>query len=139
MVLGNELIPGSQETEVNPKESRRRFSAAEKRRIVDAAAACKEPGELTALLRKEGLYWSYLRRWREQCNTDGIVANKRGPKPMTATQRAERNRVKELERELKIMRARAERAETLVALQKKLSALLTTSEMAVDEEPPCKS
>jgi transposase len=118
MSLGNEIIPGSQETEVKAKESRRRFSAEEKRRIVEAAAACKESGELTALLRKEGVYWSYLRRWREQYKQDGVAPRKRGPKPMTAAQKADRARVHELETELKRMQARAERAEALVDLQK---------------------
>lgn len=136
--LGNEIIPGSQETEVSVKERRRRFSVEDKRRIVEAAAACKEQGELTALLRKEGVYWSYLRRWREEYKRDGIAARKRGPKPMTAAQKADRARVHELEKELKRMQARAERAEALVALQKKLALLLSPSE-ETSEVPPCKS
>lgn len=138
MSLGNEIIPGSQETEVKAKESRRRFSAEEKRRIVEAAAACKEQGELTALLRKEGVYWSYLRRWREQYKQDGMAVRKRGPKPMTASQKADRARVDELEKELKRMRTRAERAEALVDLQKKLAALLNST-AETPEVPPCKS
>jgi transposase len=135
--LGNEIIPGSQETEVSAKERRRRFSVEDKRRIVEAAAACKESGALTALLRKEGVYWSYLRRWREEYKRDGIAARKRGPKPMTSAQKADRARVQELEKELKRMQSRAERAEALVDLQKKLSALLSSAE--TPEVPPCKS
>jgi transposase-like protein len=136
--LGNEIIPGSQETEVSVKERRRRFSVEDKRRIVEAAAACKEQGELTALLRKEGVYWSYLRRWRDEYKRDGIAARKRGPKPMTATQKADRTRVHELEKELKRMQARAERAEALVDVQKKLAALLSSA-VETGEVPPCKS
>ena len=136
--LGNEIIPGSQETEVTVKERRRRFSVEDKRRIVEAAAACKEEGDLTALLRKEGVYWSYLRRWREEYKRDGIAARKRGPKPMTATQKADRARVHELEKELKRVQARAERAEALVSLQKKL-ALLLSPPKETSEVLPCKS
>ena len=44
MVLENELIPGSQDTDVSSKKTRRRFSADDKRRIVREATACKEPG-----------------------------------------------------------------------------------------------
>lgn len=138
MSLGNEIIPGSQETEVSVKERRRRFSVEDKRRIVEAAAACTEQGQLTALLRKEGLYWSYLRRWREEYKQDGIVARKRGPKAMSAPQKADRARVHELEKELRRMQTRAERAEALVELQKKMAALLT-SVVESDEVPPCKS
>ena len=135
--LGNEIIPGSQETEVSGKERRRRFSAEDKRRIVEAAEACKEQGELTALLRKEGLYWSYLRRWREEYKRDGIAPRKRGPKPMTPSQKADRARVQELEKELKRVQSRAERAESLVELQKKMAALLNAA-TETPEVPPCK-
>ena len=95
MSLEDEIIPGSPEKEVKAKESRRRFSAADKRRIVEAAAACTQPGELTALLRKEGVYWSYLRRWREDYTRDSVALRKRGPKPMTPAQKADRARVRE--------------------------------------------
>ena len=98
MSLGNELIPDLHDTEVKAKEGRRRFSAAEKRRIVEAAAACTQQGELTALLRKEGVYWSYLRRWREAYKRDGLVGRKRGPKPMASGQKADREKLKEIGR-----------------------------------------
>ena len=41
--------------EVSDKATRRRFSAAYKRRIVREADQCSQPGELGALLRREGL------------------------------------------------------------------------------------
>ena len=139
MSLENEIIPGSQVTEVKEKQARRRFTADEKRRIVQEAAACKEQGALTALLRKEGVYWSYLRRWREEYKLDGIVTKKRGPKPMSPAQRADRARVHELEQALRGMQVRAERAEALVDLQKKLAMLLSPPVPETDEVPPCKS
>ena len=60
MTLENHIIPGSQATEVPEKQPRRQYTADEKRRIVREAAACTEPGAITALLRNEGIYWSYL-------------------------------------------------------------------------------
>ncbi len=139
MSLENEIIQGSQATEVKEKQARRRFTADEKRRIVQEAAACTEQGALTALLRKEGVYWSYLRRWREEFKRDGIMAKKRGPKAMSPAQKTERARVHELERALQRMQARAERAEGLVELQKKLAALLSPPVPETDEVSPCKS
>ena len=50
--------------EVVPLARRRRFSAGEKLRIVEEADTCTEPGEIGALLRREGVYSSYLSRWR---------------------------------------------------------------------------
>ncbi len=52
--------------EVVPKAERRRFSAEYKLRILTEADACKEPGEIGALLRREGLYRSHLDKWRRQ-------------------------------------------------------------------------
>jgi hypothetical protein len=37
-----------------------------KARVLREAAACSKPGEIGALLRREGLYASHLRSWREQ-------------------------------------------------------------------------
>ena len=48
------------------KATRRRFSAEYKRKILREAEACIQPGELGALLRREGLYFSNLQTWRAQ-------------------------------------------------------------------------
>src|SRR6516162_11567265 len=50
--------------EVREKARRRRFTAEYKRRILREADACTKPGELGALLRREGLYSSNLAAWR---------------------------------------------------------------------------
>ncbi len=52
--------------EVVATAKRRQFASSEKRRIVAAADACKKPGELGALLRREGIYSSMLSTWRKQ-------------------------------------------------------------------------
>ena len=51
-------------TEVTEKAKRRTFPVEYKRRIVKQADACKAPGEIGALLRREGLYSSQLATWR---------------------------------------------------------------------------
>ena len=43
---------------------RRQFSASEKNRILTVAARCTKPGEIGALLRREGIYSSMLHKWR---------------------------------------------------------------------------
>ena len=52
--------------EVVPTAKRRSFSKAEKLRIVAAADACVAPGDIGALLRREGIYSSHLATWRKQ-------------------------------------------------------------------------
>ena len=113
------------ETEVSDKAKRRRFTAKYKLRILRQAAACTERGELGALLRREGLYSSHLTSWRSQAERGelaGLTARRRGPKPKPVDPRDKR--IVQLERELKEMNRRAERAEALVEVQKKLSELL---------------
>jgi len=111
--------------EVSAKAVRRRFTKEYKRRILAEAAACKRTGELGALLRREGLYSSHLTVWRrarENGELAGAGTRKRGRrvKPVDARDR----RIAELERENRRLQARAERAEALVEVQKKLSVLL---------------
>ncbi len=52
--------------EVAAKATRRRFSARYKLRVLEQADGCEESGEVGALLRREGLYWSNLQTWRRQ-------------------------------------------------------------------------
>lgn len=114
-----------EETEVVAKATRRRFTVAYKRRVLQEADRCAQPGEIGALLRREGLYSSHLTAWRAaraRGELGGDGAKRRGPKPKPAPPEAKR--ILQLERENRRLRARAERAEALVEVQKKLSALL---------------
>src|SRR6266516_2055917 len=55
---------GGSAIEVVAKATRRRFAVEYKRKIVREADACKTPGAVGALLRREGLYSSHLTTWR---------------------------------------------------------------------------
>ena len=113
------------EVEVMAKAQRRRFSAEYKRRILREVEACKQPGEVGALLRREGLYSSHLVAWRatrERGELAALGAKPRGPKAKRPDPRD--HRIAALEREVRRLQARAERAEGLVEVQKKLAELL---------------
>lgn len=115
------------EGEVVAKAERRRFTAEYKRRIVREADRCKKPGAIGALLRREGLYSSLLMTWRaarDRGELEGLSAKKRGPKVVAPDPRDKK--IAELEREVGRQSKRAERAEALVDVQKKLAALLGT-------------
>jgi transposase-like protein len=55
--------------EITQRAKRRQFSAADKERILEEADACCEPGQIGALLRREGIYSSYLSDWRRTATT----------------------------------------------------------------------
>ena len=105
--------------EVIPCASRRRFSAAYKRRIVAEADACTKPGEIGALLRREGLYSSHLSNWRRQiaAKTLGKQSRGRPAEPLAAENAQLRQENERLRREL-------EKTQLIVEAQKKLAQVL---------------
>ena len=112
----------SPDPEVLEKAKRRRFSAEYRLRIVREADACKEPGEIGALLRREGLYSSLLSAWRRQRDEgalEGLRSKKRGPKA-----KAVDPRVKRLEREVSRLKRKLDQAETIIDIQKKVAGML---------------
>ena len=114
-----------QDTEVSTKARRRKFTGEEKRRILKEADACKQRGELGALLRREGLYSSHLLTWRAAATRrelEALAPKKRGPKPKQDDPRD--RKLVEAEREIARWKKRAERAEAIVDVQKKLSEIL---------------
>ena len=120
-----QVSPVRPEVEVLAKARRRRFTAEKKAAILREADACTQPGEVAALLRREGLYSSHLTAWRAARKRGGLAGSaerKRGPKAQPPDARDKR--IVALERETRKLAARAERAEALVDLQKKVAALL---------------
>jgi len=116
------LLPGAEVTaEVLPRAHRRRFSADYKRRILDEADQCRQPGQIGALLRREGLYSSHLSCWRQQRERGELGTLPRG-------KMAAYPAVKEGAR----LQGRLKQAETIIAVQKKLCDLLGLP----SEDPP---
>lgn len=110
--------------EVPAKAKRRQYSAAYKLKILEEVEQCG-PGEIGALLRREGLYSSILSRWRRQREAGtlaGLKPKKRGRKARPVDPQAKR--IAELERETARLRDKLEKAETIIEVQKKLSRLL---------------
>ena len=118
------LGPRPVDPEVRPKAERRRFSPSYKLKIVQQAELCRDPGELGALLRREGLYASHLSKWRKlhkKGALEGLGAPRgRKPDPETAT----RQRLRELEKENQHLRGKLRQAEAIIEVQKKVSEIL---------------
>src|SRR3954454_22739634 len=113
---------GVPDPELVERAKRRRFTAEYKLRILQQAEACTRPGEIGALLRREGLYTSHLTAWRKQRDAGALEAldRPRGRKPADPR-----------EAELAALRRRAERAEAelekarrVIEFQGNVSALL---------------
>lgn len=119
----SKTVSNHAEVEVSPKAKRRNFTAEYKRKILEEAAACSHRGGMGALLRREGLYSSHLTEWRAAAGRGelAVPSKKRGPKP---TRDARDKQIAELQQENARLHKRAERAEALVELQKKVSELL---------------
>ena len=114
-----DLAAGDPNPEVTEKAQRRVFTAAYKRSILEQAESCKQPGEIGALLRREGLYSSHLVKWRRQLRSSEL-GQKRGPKPEPESSK----RIQQLEREVARLQRKLENAELIIDVQKKLSQLL---------------
>jgi len=116
------------DSEVVPRARRRQFSNADKRRILQAVDDCTKPGEIGALMRREGVYSSSLSTWRRQREAADLAALapvKRGPKP--DPHRAETLHIAQLTRERDSLKSRLDKALLVIDVQKKLAALLGNS------------
>jgi transposase len=107
--------------EVPEKTVRRKFTAAYKLRILKEAERCIEPGQVGALLRREGLYASALTLWRRQAK-QGLVPKKRGPLAQKPDPHV--RRIAELERENGKLAHKLKQAELIIDVQKKVAELL---------------
>jgi transposase len=122
--------------EVVPQAKRRRFSAEYKLRILEEVDACTEPGQIGALLRREGLCSSHLTTWRRQRaqgQLAGLKAKRRGRK--SSVDQALTKELDALKRENRHLQSRLQQAETIIEVQKKLSGLLglALNENQIDE------
>ncbi len=109
--------------ELAERPTRRRFSAEYKLRMLRAADSASRPGEIEAMLRREGLYSSHLTAWGKQRDAGalvGLAPRQRGPKGPSVEQV-----------ELAALRRRLERAEAdlqaarrVIEVQGNVSALL---------------
>jgi len=118
----------SNEVETDPrleKRTRRRFSGAEKKRLL-AESDTLPYGEKGAWLRRNGLYAGQLSTWRKELAEHGMYgleAKVPGRKPMDPRDRE----IEKLKRANGKLERRAQVAEQLVELQKKVFQLVDSA------------
>lgn len=111
------------ETEVIATAQRRQYSREYKERILAEIDQARDPGEVGAILRREGLYSQLISKWRAQRKAGFPGTGQRGPQ--ANPQAAE---IMRLKRENERLRAKLERAEAILEVQKKVSQLLGLDE-----------
>ncbi len=117
----------AEDPEVAQVAKRRKHSAEYKLRILDEVE--NNPGKTGIILRREGLYSSYLRKWidwRDKMNK---------PKhPKSLPNKQLHNELAKKDREIKRLELKLQKAEGLIELQKKTSEMLNLMSKNTDEE-----
>jgi transposase len=115
-------VMGVPDPQVSEKPTRRRFSKAYKLRVLKEADACTKPGQIGALLRREGLYSSSLTAFRKQ-QAEGRLVERNSEQ--TSVQRKERAAERQRQaRRLAHLQKENQKLRTLLEVQKKLADLL---------------
>jgi transposase len=119
--------PAHSDTEVVVRATRRRFTAKFKARVLQEVDRCTRPGEIGAVLRREGLYASHLITWRRQREANGMagLSRKRGPKANPDSGAA--RKIVELERNNQRLTEKLRKAGIVIEFQKKMAELWAPS------------
>ena len=110
--------------EVSSKKRRRELTASYKLKILQKIDDLTDPGQVGALLRREGLYSSNITRWRQQRDQgvfQAMTPKKRGRK---TTKDPMSDEVARLKRENEKLRKKLWQAEQIIEVQKKISEIL---------------
>jgi transposase len=122
---------------VEPATKRRRLTVAYKIRVVEAVNALKADGHhgsIGGFLRKEGLYYSTVRKWNVQYEQGVLTGRQNESQARLKALQGENQRLK---RKLEHVERKLKKTEAIVEIQKKLSAILSleqTSRNGTDGE-----
>lgn len=109
-----------------PQRTPKRWTAAEKLRLIVATEGLADE-EVSAVLRREGLYEAELREWREAASAAISPTIEGAPGPLSAAHRREiaalQREMTALKRELRRKEKALAEAAALLVLEKKLQAL----------------
>jgi len=102
-------------TEVSTKKQRRRFSKEYKLTILKEIDKSTKPGGIGTILRREGLYYSNIVKWREQLEL-GRLGKRLNEK--------DRKKIMELSKENRKLQRDLNRSKLIIEVQKKILQIL---------------
>ncbi len=107
----------------NPKKRRKHTAEYKLRILKEADLRRNEPGGISALLRREGLYASALHAWSEQRTSGALSAlsQSRGRKPIHTPVVLE---IQQLRKDKSRLEEKLRQAELIIDIQKKVAAML---------------
>lgn len=113
-----EGLVGFTDSEVRPRNKRRRHTSQYKLQVVEEADRCSNPGEVGALLRREGIYSSSLSQWRRQRDAGALsgLGRTRGRKPKSALE----VEIAKLKKQNEKQKKQLDQAQFIIEVQKKL-------------------
>jgi transposase len=119
---GHAAPAGVPDPELVERPRRRRFTAEYKLAVLREADACTQPGQVGALLRREGLYSSNLVAWRRQRDAGSVnaLSQPRGRKPADPRDA----QITALQRRAQRAEAELQKARKVIEVQGNVSALL---------------
>ena len=127
------------EVEVVGKHTRRRLSIGYKLRVLKAIAELKEnrssegsSDSIGSYLRKEGLYYSSVRKWMEQQERGELTGKRDGGK--TKSRSALQAEIQKLRRQLEQTEKKLKKTELIIEFQKKISTMLGIDQPEIDEK-----
>lgn len=106
---------GITETEVSTKKKRRRFTKEYKLSVLKKIDTNTKPGGIGAILRREGLYYSNITKWREQLEL-GKLGKKLNEK--------DRKKILELSKKNRKLQRELNRSNLIIDAQKKILQIL---------------
>jgi len=109
------------DTEVSMKKRRRRFSTDFKLAILKEIDESTKPGQIGAILRREGLYSSNITKWREQLELGKLNKKMKSKHQKKITELSKQNR--KLQRELN-------QTKLIIEAQKKILQILELKELS---------
>ena len=103
-------------------------------REIDQLAASGEYGAVGAFIRREGLQWSTVHRWQKLRDGGEMAALEPKPRRRKTTRDASAEEIERLQKQVAKLEKSLRKAEIIIDVQKKLSALLGVDLPEPDEE-----
>jgi len=126
-------LPATPQWEVSPPTRRRVFSRAQKEVILQQIEQCTKPGQVGALLRREGIYSSYLNAWRRE-KAEGWRSGGRG-RPLALDLKSQE--IERLKQENSSLKEELTKVQMILDMQKKMVEVLFPGSKQIQPSGSC--